>query len=573
MVTYPNIPNIGSLSSLGSFAINPSAVSGATSSISSLVSSGTGVTNILSSQVLNPAAFAGIGSGVAGANTSLENGLVQVLLQAWSLFGNTNGNIQNAMTGYVSADGEIAGNFTNISTATSGTGLLTEPSNSAGEADLAASEESSAVLAEDSGGAAGAGAAAIADAAGADSGVLFGAFTGEDVLGTLAGGAGGVGSSMLADAALPGSGSALGTLTGGAPGGLSGSAAGAAGADSMPSLSRLAGGSSALGESAAGGTRTTEDQLEEGDADPDTMDALDGDPSAVRGSDVTEDDLDDLIESTKGQVGDLQDSVSGADGDDEKALGTRQKAARLAMQLGGLEALQAQLRANRNARLLDVGTDPAGTGRFILAINNPDTADNVATLVPRTQLWLSEASISGRDGTGGCVAAALNLVTAASQAGQGQTTSVVIWAGYSLPFNSVTATIDADPGAAAALSQFQNGLHGPHATVIGEASGSVVIVDAAKLPGGVGAGDVIALGSPGIDADTAASLAGRAGSSAADGGPQVWADTDKPADNGPIRVGSAVPRTDYFDAKSRIMPDMANIIVGNYRSIHYLSKR
>jgi hypothetical protein len=567
-VTYPNLGSVGPF-----YAINPSLVNGATLNIGGLVSSGTGLTNALSSQVLNPLAFAGIGSGVAGANASLENGLVQVLLQAWSLFGNTNGNIQNAMTSYVNADGEIAGNFTNISTATSGTGLLTEPGNSAGQAELAASEEASAVLGQEAEGAAGAGASV---AAGADSGELFGAFGGEDVLGTLAGGAG---SSMFADAAMPGSGGALDGLGAGAPGGLgasmpgglTGSAGAAAGSDSMPSSSRLAGGASALGES-AGATRTTGEQLEAGEAetDPETMDTLDGVPGAVRGSDVTEDDLDDLIESTKGQVGDLQDSVSGADEDDEKALRTKQKAAMLAMQLGGLKALQAELRANRNARLLAAETDPAGTGRFILAINNPDTADNVATLVPRTQLWLSEASVSGRDGAAGYVAAAVNLVTAASQAGQGQTTSVVIWAGYSVPFNTATATIDADPGTAAALCQFQNGLHRPHATVIGEASGSAVIVDAARLPGGVGAADVITLGSPGIDAQTAASLAG---APAAGGGPQVWADADKPADNGPIRMGSTAPRADYFAAKSRIMPDMGNIIVSNYRNVHYLSRR
>lgn len=570
-MTYPN------LGSLGSFAINPSAVSGATSSLSSLVSSGTGVTNTLSSQVLNPLAFAGIGSGVAGANTSLENGLVQVLLQAWGLFGQTNGNIQNAMTGYVQADGDIASSFTNVSAATSGTGLLTDATGSAGadssltEASVTASEEASAALAEEAGGAADA--SMLADAGGAGSEVTTITFAGEDALGALAGGpglVGGAGSSMLAEAGLPGSGGVLGTLGGGA-----GGSAGAAGSDLMPSLPRMAAQSSAVGESLTGST--TDEQLEAGaagDPDADGIGSLSGAGSSASGG-VSEDDLDDLIEDTKGQVDDLQKSAAGAEEDDEKALGRGQKAAMLAMQLAGLEALRAQLRANRNASLLAVDIDPGGTGRFILAINNPDTADNLATLVPRTQFWLSETSVSGRDGSGGYVAAALNLVAAASQAGSGQTTSVVIWAGYSVPWNAATATLGEDPGAAAALGQFQNGLHGAnvqggsHITVIGEDSGSVVIGEAAKLPGGLNADDVITLGSPGIDADAAASLAG----SAADGGGQVWVHADKTADKGPIRVGSAVSRTDYFETSSRIMPELASIIIGNYGNIHHLSKR
>ena len=599
-----------------SFSIDPMMVNSATMGMNSLVGAGNNVTKGL--QIISPVIFAEIGSGVATSNAALENALAQSLMSALSLFGNTSSNVQAAASTYTLTDGETASNISGLSSGLpSGNLPLADPpvidapltnvnipveANPAWPADATLADEG------------------LPSATLADEGLPSATLAGESMIGALAEDAGG-----LAEA----SSSVLARLSA-AGGSLLGEESDTIGSDlSLSSRLRLSGAGGSLLEeddavgsdlslssrlrlSGAGGSLLEEDDAVGSDlslssrfsaqtsavseawnglsaneqqamieADPDAVGSLDGIPSEVRNY-VNRGDLDDLAEDTEGQIEELRSSASQADDDedDNKASAFRRQAAILAMQLGGLRALQRQLRANKNAYLLAADTDPNGIGRFIVAINNPDTANNVATLVPAVELGLNETGVSGIDGEGGYLAAAMNLAAAASNADPSQKTSVVVWANSASQF-APTRTFVPDPKAALTFSKFQNGLRsanvngsGLHATVIGNRAGSTVVGDAAKLPGGLGAEDVIVLGHPGLDASTTASLAIRADSSAAGEGPHVWAysnDSDDQASASP--VGGTAADTDFFSPGSPVMPDMTNVIIGNYENIYHLSKQ
>jgi Alpha/beta hydrolase len=573
-----------------SFSIDPMMVNSATMGMNSLVGAGNNVTKGL--QIISPVIFAEIGSGVATSNAALENALAQSLMSALSLFGNTSSNVQAAASTYTLTDGETASNISGLSSGLpSGNLPLTDPpvidapltnvnipveANPAWPADATLADEG------------------LPSATLADEGLPSATLAGESMIGALAEDAGG-----LAEA----SSSVLARLSA-AGGSLLGEEGDTIGSDlSLSSRLRLSGaGGSLLGEDDAVGSDlslssrfsaqtsavseawnglSANEQQAMIEADPDAIGSLDGIPSEVRNY-VNRGDLDDLAEDTEGQIEELRSSASQADDDedDKKASAFRRQAAILAMQLGGLRALQRQLRANKNAYLLAADTDSIGIGRFIVAINNPDTANNVATLVPAVELGLNETGVSGIDGEGGYLAAAMNLAAAASNADPSQKTSVVVWANSASQF-APTRTFVPDPKAALTFSKFQNGLRsanvngsGLHATVIGNRAGSTVVGDAAKLPGGLGADDVIVLGHPGLDASTTASLAIRADSSTAGEGPHVWAysnDSDDQASASP--VGGTAADTDFFSPDSPVMPDMANVIIGNYENIYHLSKQ
>jgi Alpha/beta hydrolase len=541
-------------SSTGGFGINQQDVNEAASLMSNLSSSGTEVSKALG--VLDPLVFGVIGSSVGAANTSLENAVLQSLQGVLNLFSGTSGDIQAAASNYADADSAIAdtlGSITDSDTTDIGTGDGDIPSDGydipaaadvPDDGDLPADE----ILAEE-----------ISIPAGD---MALGAFgdadiSAEGMLGSLAGDesiSAGLDSSVLSRLAGP-----LGEL-------------GEEAESEFMSLFRSLGGESSAASKLWNGL--TEDEQEEAMASGGgTIGELDGIPSEVRNL-VNTDELDDLMEATQAQIEDLRSAAVQADeehdDDEEKALLCLQQAAVLGVQLAGLRALQGQLQANPNAYLLAVSTDPGGTGRYILAINNPDTADNVATLVPSVRIGLSE----GKNGISGLAAAAANLVAAASEADRGQSTSVVIWANYSAPHIADAEAPPAEPQAAPALAQFQHGLHSTngkgsslHTTVIGNAAGSVLVGEAAKLPGSLSADDVVALGSPSLDATISAALSSNTGSSAAGGGSHVWLYVNESGDK-----GSAVS-LDYFSSASRIMPDMAHVIVGDYANIYHLAKQ
>ncbi|MGX1805875.1 alpha/beta hydrolase [Nocardia sp. NPDC055321] len=144
-------------------------------------------------------------------------------------------------------------------------------------------------------------------------------------------------------------------------------------------------------------------------------------------------------------------------------------------------------------------------GRAAIAIQNPDAARNVATLVPGTASPLT--------GIGGGVARARALYESALAADRHTHTSVIAWYGYPSPPWLGRALLDsyADAGAPA-LDRFQDGLRATHAalpsrnTVIGHSYGSTLIGVAAADPGALAADALVFAGSPGVEVSSAADL-------------------------------------------------------------------
>jgi hypothetical protein len=524
--------------STGGFGVNQQDVNEAASLMSNLTSSGSEVTKALG--VLDPLVFGVIGSSTGIANAGMEDAVLQCLQGVLNLFSNSSSDVQAAVSNFGSADSAVAGSLSS----------LAEADTSASIPNIA--DEMPSVLAvEDSLPGGGFALSAFAGAGIPAEDIAYGTLAAEESMSA------GLESSVLAR--LAGTEEMLGELAGGVE------------SDLMSLFRSVSGDPSEVSERWNGLTEDEQDEVVL--TGRDTIGSLDGIPTEVRNL-VNTGDLEDLITETEGQIKDLRDAAVQADedhdNDEEKALLCLQEAAILQVQLGGLQALKGQLQAHPNAYLLAVGTNPNGSGCYILAINNPDTADNVATLVPTVRTGL----IEGTSGISRYVTAALNLVGAAGEASRDPRTSVVIWANYSVPLLAETGAASPEAQAAPLLGQFQGGLYSTnvngahlHTTVIGNGTGSVLIGEAAKLPGCLSAEDVIALGRPGLDADMSAAFSSHAGSSAHEGGSHVWLYADESDGKGPAAG------MDYFSPTCHIMPDMGHIIVGNYENIYYLEKQ
>lgn len=163
--------------------------------------------------------------------------------------------------------------------------------------------------------------------------------------------------------------------------------------------------------------------------------------------------------------------------------------------LAGYESVATEITGGGPARYL-LGLDDRGNGA--LALNNPDSARNVATLVPGTDSPLSSI------GQGITRAGALH--EAAAKADRSARTSVIAWYGYAAPAWVGQALLDryADVGSTA-LDHFGDGLRATHTslpahnTVIGHSYGSTLIGVAASHGGSLAADDVVFVGSPGVE--------------------------------------------------------------------------
>lgn len=145
-------------------------------------------------------------------------------------------------------------------------------------------------------------------------------------------------------------------------------------------------------------------------------------------------------------------------------------------------------------------------GRGAIALNNPDTAHNVATYVPGTGTELSKM--------GGDMARAERVLLEANNASPGSENSVVAWMGYDAPpgLSDAAQTGFADAGSSR-LDSFQDGLRaahdGPpsHNTVIGHSYGSTVVGHAMSDGGSLDVDSVVFAGSPGVGVTRVGELA------------------------------------------------------------------
>ncbi|WP_051325498.1 alpha/beta hydrolase [Glycomyces tenuis] len=152
-----------------------------------------------------------------------------------------------------------------------------------------------------------------------------------------------------------------------------------------------------------------------------------------------------------------------------------------------------------------LGYDASRDGKAIIAIGNPDTADNTAVFVPGTGAEL------GRSGDYDRAAA---MAHDAHEAAPREDTAMVMWLGYDAPDHPVADahSLSYAKDASGGLSSFMGGLEAAnrdpaHATttVVGYSYGSTVVGQSAKEHG-LATDQIIAVASPGMNVDRAADL-------------------------------------------------------------------
>ncbi|MGK5443636.1 alpha/beta hydrolase [Micromonospora sp. URMC 105] len=177
---------------------------------------------------------------------------------------------------------------------------------------------------------------------------------------------------------------------------------------------------------------------------------------------------------------------------------------RVEAELAGLDGLAARLASGEPPRAYLLGLDPAGDGRAIVALGNPDHAEQVLTYVPGMTADLADAP--GELGRAG------RVLSRCTGLAPGRETAAVLWLDYDAPdFLPEAARSDQARDAGPALHRFQEGLRetheGPPArqTVLGHSYGSVVVGTAAR-DHGLDADALVFVGSPGVGVDRAEAL-------------------------------------------------------------------
>ncbi|MEV4759818.1 alpha/beta hydrolase [Micromonospora sp. NPDC049559] len=192
--------------------------------------------------------------------------------------------------------------------------------------------------------------------------------------------------------------------------------------------------------------------------------------------------------------------------------------ARLDGLLDGLADVEHRLAARNGPRAYLLSLDPAGDGRAVVALGNPDRADNVLTYVP--------GMTSDLPGLRGELDRAERLAARCGELAPTRQSAAVLWLDYDAPdFVDEAAGAKRAEVAAPGLHRFQEGLRLTHETaegstatrtVVGHSYGSLVVGSAAR-DHGLAADNLVLVGSPGVGVDHAARLSAP--------GTAVWAST------------------------------------------------
>ncbi|GAA4910187.1 alpha/beta hydrolase family protein [Stackebrandtia albiflava] len=224
---------------------------------------------------------------------------------------------------------------------------------------------------------------------------------------------------------------------------------------------------------------------------PELIGPLDGVPTVYR--DVANRSL--LLD----QIADVQSQLA-ADPDDKRLQGI----------LEGLQEIQDRLDrdsggAGYDDRAYLLLIDSSGDGQAVVAVGNPDEADNVVTMVPGTGTDLS--NVTGNISRVDRMVSDANLRDPDSTAG-------ILWFGYDAPDTIAHAAL---PGyaedAETALRRFTEGMEavqgGPDEvrnTMLGHSYGSTVVGHAAEGGDGVRTDQIILVASPGVGTPHASDL-------------------------------------------------------------------
>ncbi|MCU4747552.1 alpha/beta hydrolase family protein [Streptomyces sp. G-5] len=178
------------------------------------------------------------------------------------------------------------------------------------------------------------------------------------------------------------------------------------------------------------------------------------------------------------------------------------------MAYAGLTHLREQLDlaagAEGDKQLYLLGFDTSHDGQYVLAQGNPDTAAHTAILVPGTGTDMTSA--------GGQIAR-IDRMQASAMERTDQDVAVISWLGYDAPeIPSGVATTGRANAGAADLRDFTAGLavantaRDNHLTVVGHSYGSTMVGAADRGGDGLGADDIIVVGSPGMTVGKARDL-------------------------------------------------------------------
>ncbi|MEU7842320.1 alpha/beta hydrolase [Micromonospora sp. NPDC049114] len=175
----------------------------------------------------------------------------------------------------------------------------------------------------------------------------------------------------------------------------------------------------------------------------------------------------------------------------------------VAARLAGLDALAERL-ATGEPRAYLLGLNPAGEGRVVVALGDPDHADRVLTYVP--------GMTAGLDDAPGELGRAARVLERCATLAPGERSAAVLWLDYDAPdFLTEAASADQARDAGGALHRFQEGLRATHEgpparqTVLGHSYGSLVVGIAAREHG-LAADALMFVGSPGVGAEHAVEL-------------------------------------------------------------------
>ncbi|MGW4942745.1 alpha/beta hydrolase [Actinoplanes sp. NPDC004185] len=206
-----------------------------------------------------------------------------------------------------------------------------------------------------------------------------------------------------------------------------------------------------------------------------------------------------LLATEPGRLGPLDGIPAGL-----RDLANRLTLDELPPRIPGLDALRDRLADGDGPRAYLLQIDPAGEGRAVVALGDPDRARHVLTQVPGMTADLASY--------GGELARAERIATRATEVAPQNATSTVMWLGYDAPdFVHEAASRSQATAGAIGLRQFQDGLRATHLgapahqTVLGHSYGSLVVGTAAAQPG-LATDDVVFVGSPGVGVDSAAEL-------------------------------------------------------------------
>lgn len=224
--------------------------------------------------------------------------------------------------------------------------------------------------------------------------------------------------------------------------------------------------------------------------------------------------LDDNIDSLDGQITAKEQALQGMDPESEEYEKAKAELDDLKQDRTDLANLQDKITnddgtpASSSQTGQDyflLGFDTEGSGKAIVSIGNPDTADNVNAYVPGTGSNLSGASA-------GLLNRADTMAFDAQRLGGGDETATVLWMGYDAPDTLIEATDSkwAEEGADD-LESFTQGIR---ATAEGEPSNfsltghsyGTTMVGTAAAQEGVEADNLILVASPGTSVDTASAL-------------------------------------------------------------------